>query len=154
MTNPSWRAITRAKVPAKAEGLWTMVVEHVAGPRLLRISVQEKDQAGAALPTQWKFTATEQCTANGQLRNAACTNALITTAPCGSLIGKIGGSTADMPEEKGVYTGRKVFTVGTYCVVQLAAADSGAVFLTMNDAPENFKDHDLDLHVLIEEAPL
>ncbi len=58
-----------------------------------------------------------------------------------------------MPEAQGVYSGRKVFTVGTYCVVTLASSDSGALFLTMNDAPENFKDHSGELHVLIEEAP-
>jgi len=131
-----------------------MVVQHVAGPRLLRISVRDKDEAGATVAVKWKFTPTEQCTANGQLRNTACSNALITTAPCGSLIGKVGGGTADMPEAQGAYSGRKVFTVGTYCVVTLASADSGAVFLTMNDAPENFKDHDLELHVFIEEAPV
>ena len=152
MTNPSWRKIDLVKVPAKPDGLWTMVVEHITGPRLLRLKVSDKDKADALVPMKWNRTSTEQCGADGQMKT--CTNALLPLAPCGSLIAKIGGSTADMPEAQGVYSGRKVFTVGTYCVVLLANTDTGGLFLTMNDAPESFNQHALDLYVLIEEAPV
>ena len=154
MTNPSWRKITIAKVAAKPDGLWSMVVEHIAGPRLLRFRVLDIDDAGAPAPVEWQIAPGVLCKGNGDLREAADKASLIATAPRGSLIGKLGGSTADLPEAQGAYNGSKVFTVGSYCVVSLSSNDMGALFLTMNDAPESFKDHDLELLVLIEEAPL
>jgi len=74
------------------------------------------------------------------------------------LIGKVGGSTADLPETSpasgGSYTGRKVFIVGSYAVVTLGKDDNGPLFLTMNDAPKNFGDHKGELSILVEEAPV
>ena len=160
MTNPSWREIKWAKVPAKPDGLWTVVLEHISGPRLLRVSVKDKDEKNAEVPVKWRPSKTEECGANGIPKdpsNPPSTAAtLIASAHYGALVGKLGGSTADLPETgaSGPYSGRKAFTAGAYCVVTLAASDGGPLFLTMNDAPASFTAHSGELTVFIEEAPL
>jgi hypothetical protein len=163
MTNPSWREIKWAKVPAKPDGLWTVILEHISGPRLLRISVKDKDKKKVDVAVKWHTTETEDCGANGIARDTSSTtgttgtaSTLIMYAPYGALVGKLGGSTADLPEggSGGPYSGRKVFTAGTYCVVTLAANEGGPLFLTMNDIPTSFDRHSGELTVLIEEAPL
>jgi hypothetical protein len=152
MTTPSWREIKWARVPARPDGLWNMIVEHIAGPRLLRISVKDLDKDKNPVAVKWKLAAAEECGANGIIKTAAHTGALNTSAPRGALIAKVGGSTADLADATAV-AARRTFTVGAYCVVSLEKTDTGPLFLTMNDDPDSFSNHDGELLVLIEEAP-
>ena len=74
-------------------------------------------------------------------------------------LAKIGGSTADVPDStagsSGPYPGKKVFAVGSDCIVALpAAADGGPLFFTMNDKPSDFEQHTGELFVTIEHFPL
>jgi hypothetical protein len=158
MTNPSWKDLARKKVEAKPDGLWNMVVPYVSGPRLLRLTVVELDDQQAVVGKTWRPTANDQCSANGILKTAQSKSPfLLDTAPFGALIGKIGGSTADLPDTSptaGPYPGKKPFACGEYAVVALASTDSGPLFLSMNDGPEFFADHAGELWVLIEEAPV
>jgi len=87
------------------------------------------------------------CGADGTPGDGYSANHLCATAPTGALIGKIGGSTADKPDAA------SVFAVGQYCIRTLKTEESGALFLTMNDVPGNFAQHDGVLKVRIEEAP-
>jgi hypothetical protein len=168
MTTPSWRPVPfknqnqdnagLVKVEANQAASWNLILPFVAGPRLLRFTIKDKDDKGAAAPTKWHVNANEECGADGLAKSGARSNALVTSAPAGALVGKIGGSTADLPDAStasgGPYAGKKVFAVGSYAVVPLASTDSGPLFLTMNDLPDAFSTHSGALWVLVEEAPL
>jgi hypothetical protein len=75
----------------------------------------------------------------------------------GALVGKIGGSSADLPDSSSpgaAYGNKRVFPVGSHCVVLLGSAEGGPLFLTMNDSPEGFAHHSGVLHVRVEEHPI
>jgi len=73
----------------------------------------------------------------------------------GALIGKIGGSSADVPDnsqQASPYGSRRAFAVGSHCVISLGATKGGPLFVTMNDTPEGFANHSGALVVLVEEC--
>lgn len=155
MTEPAWKELARVKVTAKPEGLWNIVLPYVCGQRLLRVTVQEKDDKGATVTRKWAPSPKKECGPDGLAMTKS--GALLTTAPYGALVGKVGGGTADLPDSQGSsgpYTGKKVFAAGGYSVVSLGATDCGPFFLTMNDSLDGFDDHSGSLWVLIEEAPI
>ena len=151
--NISWKQLGVVKVAAKAEGIWQLALEYVGGLRLLRLRVVDQDENRNAVWTTWHQTATDRATADG-LIHVVKTGLLLTSAPPGALIAKIGGSTADVPDAaspSAPYGTKKVFAVGSYCVVNLAAQDAGPLFMAMNDSLDNVKHHEGALHVAIEE---
>jgi hypothetical protein len=135
-----------------------MILPFVTGPRLLRFTIQDKDDKGADTPVKWRLNSNEECGADGSIKGGTKTTALVTTAAVGALVGKVGGSTADLPDASTTAStatsGRKLFAVGSYAVIALTSNDSGPLFLTMNDGPEGFATHSGSLWVLIEDAPL
>jgi len=155
---PSWRALATVKVSAKPDGFWTLVHEYVAGGRLLRFQVRDKDKDQTSVPMSWSPADGSHVTADGiAFSGAPKTGVLSTAAPYGALVGKVGGSSADLPDSASAgtpYGTKKTFVVGAYCIVALAASDGGPLFLSMNDNPEGFAGHSGALHVLIEEYPL
>jgi hypothetical protein len=159
MTNPSWRVIARKKIAARPEGLWNVALDYVSGPRLLRLTVLDRDERGAVMAKSWNPTSKEESGPDGLLKTSAKSGLLFAMAPYGALIGKVGGSSADQPEtgggaKDGGYSGRKVFAAGSYAVIGLGKDDGGPLFLTMNDSPDGFAEHAGALEVLIEEAAL
>jgi hypothetical protein len=162
MTKPSWHAVTLIKVPAKPAGLWTPVDDYIIGPRLLRFQVVDADKDKNKVPTTWKLDAKTDCSADGLIDASAAVGLLLPVALRGALIGKIGGGSADLPELPTgagltapigtVYPGRRVFAVGSYCVIRISTDDSGQLFLTANDSPKELANHSGVLHVLVEEA--
>jgi hypothetical protein len=161
MTKPSWHKVDLFKVPAKPAGLWTAIGDYIIGPRLLRLQVVDKDANAAAIATTWSLDAATACSPDGLIDAPAAMNLLLPTALRGALIGKLGGGSADLPESTAantpittMYPGRRVFTVGAYCVIRVSADDSGQLFLTANDAPKEMAVHTGALHVLIEEASI
>ena len=147
------------RVEGKPAGFWNMIIPYVSGPRLLRFTVYEKDDKGQTVPKKWHVSKNEEIGADGQPAGKTMTGILVTTAARGALVGKIGGSTADLPDSAtgagaAPYSGKKVFAFGSRAVISLAATDAGALFLTMNDGPEGFENHSGTLWVLIEECSL
>jgi hypothetical protein len=85
-------------------------------------------QQPATMPNRWNYAQDRTCTADGDPKapvNSA--NCLIPDAPPGSLIAKIGGSTAGKASD-----GVKSFVVGSFCVVDIDDKTKGTVYLTMN----------------------
>jgi hypothetical protein len=120
-----------------ATGLWTKALEFVTGPIKFKITASGN----------WKFDGDEggTCDANGSLTSHLDPKACINEhAPVGALIGKIGHSTASID-------GVKSFVVGSFCIVQLSANESGPLFLTINDAPSGFFDNEGKLQVEVHE---
>ena len=158
MTKPFWRRVDVVCVKAAPdEGFWTMALDWVSGPRLLKFSVSDKDAKGKTVVTKWTLVTGKECSANGDA-SASVAAAICDGANMGALVGKIGGSAADRP---GValppttpvsYPGRKIFAAGALCTIRLDKDDGGPLFLTMNDEPGHFADHTGELHILIDEA--
>src|SRR6266851_457109 len=116
-----WKQIAKVKVPAKpATGLWTNVVDYVAGPRRLKFTAE-----GA-----WKYAkGSRQVTADGDLLvTANPTSMIVATAPVGALVAKIGGSTAGKADGT-------PYIIGSYCVLDLTEQMKGSLYLTVNDEP-------------------
>jgi hypothetical protein len=170
----AWQIIDLVRISSCAAGgsFWTLAQEFVPGSRLLRIRVVAKDHDGNNVPALWRHSrdvafgpdgdpvVTERtCGPDGDPAVRERTGMLCTGAACGALIGKIGGSTGDIPDSaggsSGPYAGKKVFAVGKECILSLTAAtDGGPLFLTMNDKPEAFPGHSGDLYVLLQCYPL
>jgi hypothetical protein len=157
MPQPSWRKISVVKVPAQPAqaALWTLVLDLLAGPRLLRFTAVDRDEQSNAVPLTWELAPGQAaCPPNG-IPGAQAVTYLAHGVPQGALIGKLGGSTADFPAgSPPVYSGARVFPVGGHTVVKLAADEIGPLYLTMNDSPGGFDKHAGHLHVLVEEMDL
>jgi hypothetical protein len=155
-----WKEIGWVRVRADGDGgFWTLAEEFVPGTRLLRVRVSSRDPNGQAVPTSWSQANGVPCGPDGDPAITAPTGILCSAAACGALIGKIGGSTADIPDtaggSAGPYAGKKVFAVGHDCIVSLpAAGDGGPLFLTMNDKPQGFVAHTGELLVFLQYYPL
>jgi hypothetical protein len=161
LTKPFWRKIDIVKVEAAPPlGSWNLVVDWVAGPRLLRFTASAVNNAGAAVVETWQMASDlPPCTGNGMSDKEPGPLFLSKGTNPGALIGKIGGSVADLPEaaqkdDLSPYPGRRVFPVGKLCVVQLTKDDGGPLFLAMNDETRRVTGHIGALYVLIEEAAI
>jgi len=159
MTLPTWNTISIVKVDAKPSGLWTLAVEYVPPSRLLRLRVVDKDESQKTVGKEWNRSQGTTCGPDGDQESTTKTGILCSTASVGALIAKLGGSTADVPDSTpgttSPYTGKKVFPVGSFCIVAVTiAADAGPLFLTINDTPDAFNLHSGALYVEISVAPI
>jgi hypothetical protein len=152
---PSWKVLKSFKVEARPAGFWNLVSDYVPGSRLLRFRLIDQDAQGQPLPTSWSPDNNVHCGADGKSVTPAKTGLLSGGASYGALIGKIGGSSADVPDSSQPttpYGSKKVFAVGSYCVLSLGATEGGPLFLAMNDCPDGFANHSGALSVLVEEC--
>ncbi len=124
MAQPTWRELKKVTVPDKPGNAWTPALDYVTPGKLYLIE--------AAETPKWKPESGTECTADGDAALTRSTAAVLDTAPVGALIGKIGGSTADMKPNKELV----IFSVGRHCVFSVAdAAKAGTLYLAMNDVP-------------------
>jgi hypothetical protein len=128
---------------------WTLAEDYILGPIKLKIEVVNPDAV-------WQSFAETSCKAGGSIRNDAA--ALLPVAPIGALIGKLGGSTADLPVAIGstaptMPPGVRLFAVGTFAVIEVAKTDSGPLFLTMNDTLAGFAGHRGTMKIRVSLAP-
>jgi hypothetical protein len=152
--DPQWTPLKRFKVEARPTGLWSVVSDYVPGSRLLRFTLLDKNAQNLPVSTSWSPATGVQCGADGIGIATAKAGLLTPSALCGALIAKLGGSSADVPDGSqptAPYGNKRVFAVGSHCVISLAATEGGSLFLTMNDSPEGFANHSGELYVLIEE---
>jgi hypothetical protein len=129
---PDEPAVKDKEVPAKPEGIWTLVHEFVQGPALIKVTADDGE---------WMYSKADKCKADGDLlssiSSAAC---IVKDAPVGALIGKIGGSTA------GANDGA-VFVVGKHCIIELDGTKRGPLYLTINDELTGFDNNDKAIKV-------
>jgi hypothetical protein len=126
-TNLDWPIIiTNVPVSTARPGLWTRAAEFLRGPAFLRI--EARNDGTNSTPSTWCYSTGIWCTAEGLGSNTELLRSLIiTSAPPGSLVGKIGGSSA------GQNDGR-VFLAGRFAIVELSSSDRGPLYLTINDS--------------------
>jgi hypothetical protein len=115
-----------------------MAIEYVEANKRLKFVV-ENDRpapvaAGAPPATErneWSYLQDRNCNANGDpkapVNPSTC---LITDAPPGALIAKIGGSVAGKTSDA-----LKTFVVGSFCVIDLDANTKGTLYFTINADP-------------------
>ena len=140
----------RIEVKARPGGLWSLALDTVQGGKRVAIRVCGDNPS-------WQFGENGESCGPAGSRNPG-TNCLCPGAPKGALIGKIGGSDCDdtsvaLPAAGGTpgpIVLPVVFPVGGVCVVEIKDDVKGPLFLTMNDAPSNFKSHEGSVQVLIE----
>jgi hypothetical protein len=130
--------------------IWTMAEDYITGPIKLKIEVIDPEAV-------WQFAQETSCKAGGTIRNDA--TSLFPAAPLGSLIGKLGGGTADFPPPPTAVgqpvplAGVQLFAVGIFAVIEVKKEASGALFLTMNDTLAGFVNHRGSLKIKISLAP-
>lgn len=163
MPQPTWRKIIdRKKIPAEQGTAWTQVLDYVTPGKLMKIEVVIDDKANPPIKGKWKPSDfQDECTADGDysgkepLGKQQRTDTLLSNAPLGALIGRIGGSTADKSVDSAVAPAtptRVVFSVGRYCVFMVPPNPNGALYLGVNDNGANMLKLSGDLVVDIFEA--
>jgi hypothetical protein len=172
----TWQPLGIVNIPAHPVGYWTLASEFVPGSRLLRIHTLTADHRARAAPVVWNAVPGNPCGPDGapsprpnvtdaptgpsgNPSSIVKATMLCNSAAYGALIGKIGGSTADLPDlTPGVttpYGNKRAFAVGSDAIIALpAATDGGPLFLTMNDKPEEFPKHSGEIQVYLEYYPL
>lgn len=150
---PSWQKLKMVKLEATAP-LWTLVMDYVPGSRLLRFTVADKDESQRTVSTSWHPITGTTCGADGVTVSPSKSGLLSNAALYGALIGKLGGSSADVPDSTSPtapYGNKRVFAVGSHCMIVLGTTDGGPLYLTMNDTSDGFVHHSGSLHILLEE---
>jgi hypothetical protein len=159
MTELVWRNVKTTEKTSELKmtpgSLWRRAIDFVPGPRLLRLQVTDKDGKPLAAAAQWGPAGNLSSPDGLPTSPPKGTLLLCTTAPIGALIGKLGGSSADNPDTTAnapPFGTKKVFAVGSYCVISLSKDDGGPLFLTRNDVLDAFSQDMGSLFILIEEA--
>lgn len=155
-TQPNWQPLVIGIViPARPAGIWTRAVDYILGPRKIKISVNPA--------SIWTLSLGTDRGPDGDPTQPQNLNQLplLTSAPIGALIGKVGGSAADntapvisMPNTAPILPANvpTAFSVGSFCIFELSNTQRGSLFLTMNDAAAAFTQHSGQLLVDIFEA--
>lgn len=130
----------RVEICAKPDGIWTLAFEYVRSPALIHIEANDDE---------WQYAPGKKCSANGDLSPTTFhpQDAILSSAPVGALIAKVGGSTA------GTSDGR-MFVVGKMCFLQLDLNASGPLFLTINDGLGGMQNNSGSIKVKISIVPL
>jgi hypothetical protein len=125
--------VTNATVLAKPTGIWTWVVEYVKGPAQILVEASG----------EWFYASGKKCGPDGDLKafNSA-DSTLLPSAPWGSLLVKIGGSTAGAGDGS-------VHVAGSRALVVIEDKVSGPVFLTINDEVSGLDDNTGSLEVKV-----
>jgi hypothetical protein len=124
MTEPPWATVEAPQsIIAPSAALWVKVADYIHGPRKLKI---------VATGT-WNFDLGRPCGPDGEPSE-------------GCLIAKIGGSAGDNPASD------KLFAIGSFAIINIGDA-AGTLFVGMNDAPVNCRNHSGSLTIAIWDAP-
>jgi hypothetical protein len=157
MPQPAWRLIVeRKKIPDPQDIQWTQVLDYASPGKLLKIVNVEDASVTPHVGLVWqpKDFPDTGCSADGDYANkqTATGTPLLPSAPRGALIGRIGGSTADQTVDTSTPPTRILFAVGRLCVLMVPASPVGALFLGINDLPENMGKIQKSLLVNVYEA--
>ena len=144
MPQPIWRKVVeRAPVPESSGTPWTKVLDYVTPGKTMKIEVVIDDKEKPCKCTgKWKpANFAQDIGPDGDFDGSASKGGsqLVTTAPLGALIARIGGSTADQAPDPPTTTPatRLFFSVGRHCVFVAPQAPVGALYLAVNDAAAN-----------------
>ncbi len=131
MGQPTWRVVVSGfSVPSQSGVPWTKIIDYVSVGNLLKIEVTDGN-------TWTPDGFSQPCSADGDISsgvlNTVTGGPLLAGIPAGALIGRIGGSTADMALDSTITSRIFFFAVGRCCILQVPASTCGALFLGVND---------------------
>ena len=143
MGQPTWREISKVKVPSEARTAWTPALDFVTPGKLYRIIVDSKQE--------WTpGSSSAKCNADGDATLTLTGDVVLSSSAIGSLIAKIGGSTADLKPDLSKVV---LFGAGRHCVFSIAdAAKAGPLYLGINDLPSSQTKVTGQIEVTIEES--
>jgi hypothetical protein len=137
MTEPPWATVEAPQsIIAPSAALWVKVADYIHGPRKLKI---------VATGT-WNFDLGRPCGPDGEPSEGFADSNAHHGALKGCLIAKIGGSAGDNPASD------KLFAIGSFAIINIGDA-AGTLFVGMNDAPVNCRNHSGGLTIAIWDAP-
>lgn len=114
-----WPFHTEVDVQAKPNGLWTVVREFITGPARIRFKATGS----------WRYVPDSECGPDGDMLSMISSDqSIFKGAPIGSVIAKIGGSSAGQ-------TDGSVYLIGSFAVVEIGSSVKGPLYLTINDDP-------------------
>lgn len=129
-----WQPPVKVTVPAfPTTGLWTPALDFVPAGALLKLEASGK----------WSYSTGMETGPDGDLGAiVTAAQALAPKAPVGSLIAKIGGSTAAVDDGS-------VFIVGSKAVIRLTGEIQGPLYLAINDHVTGLADNTGSLEVKV-----
>jgi len=149
----SWREIKKVKVPDPEASVWTPALDYVTPGRLYLIAVEPRSMFGSPPSSgeqKWKPEKLEQCTADGDPSRVRVAPLTLDGCSVGALIGKIGGSTADIKVDPAKLI---VFSAGRRCVFSVTdPAKTGGLYLGINDTVHSVTKVQGQLEVTLFEA--
>src|ERR1039457_3067903 len=156
---PTWRKIAENKQIPEEVGLpWTKVLDYVTPGKLMKIEVVTDSTAVPRITGRWKPAGFhDECTADGDFTakepvGGGAVTPLLSSAPVGALIARIGGSTADQTVDSGTTPNRLIFSAGRHYVFLAPNTPNGALYLGVNDTAPRMQGLTLHLVVDIYEA--
>jgi len=133
-----WPFSVELEVKAKPNGLWTVAREFIHGPVRIRFEAEGT----------WKYSPDSSCGADGDMLSMiSSSQTILKNAPVGSLIAKIGGSSAGQ-------TDGTLYLIGSFAVIEAGADVKGPLYLTINDDPGGFVNNSGSLKVKVHWKPV
>jgi len=138
---------------------WVLALEYLITGKVMMIEVIiDQGRTPPVLGTWKPHGFSGDCTPDGDfagtLRGTQSGSGvpLVTNAPIGALIARIGGSTADQSLDVDAKLPRIAFSVGRKCIFSVPAGVTGSLFLGVNDDPSRMANVTGELLVNIYEA--
>lgn len=147
MGQPSWRTIATIRVPGGPGRFWTEGLDYVSPGKLYKITVNA-DANGE--DQTWEPEAGAACSADGNSTLTRKEALIIDSCAPGSLIAKVGGSSADTKPDKDKLI---LLPVGRHCVFSVTELTKcGSLYLGLNDVPASMGKVGGHLEVTISES--
>jgi hypothetical protein len=159
MAEPIWRKIVSELPVPEPQKQWQIALQVLTVGKLMMVEVVIDTARNPPEDGTWTphgFVAA--CSADGDFTGTARGTTppsgapLVSSAPPGALIARIGGSTADQIADASPTPSRLVFSIGRRCVFTVPSSPVGSLFLGVNDDPARMADVTGRLLVNIYEA--
>jgi hypothetical protein len=143
MAQPIWRKIVSELSVPEPQKQWKLALDAVTVGKLMMIEVviapgRNPPETGSWTPQDFVAACSADGDLSGEARGATTPTGtpLVSSAPLGALIARIGGSTADQTLDTSTTTpSRIVFSVGCRCVFTVPNSPTGSLYLGVNDDP-------------------
>jgi hypothetical protein len=142
MAQPMWRKIVHELEVPEPGKQWKVALDFVTVGKLMKVEVVVDVARTPPQPGTWTPPGfADACSTDGDLSGMARGTTplpgapLLSSAPPGALIARIGGSTADQTLDTSTPPSRLVFSIGRMCVFVVPSAPTGSLFLGVNDEP-------------------
>jgi hypothetical protein len=157
MAQPTWRKIVSELPVPEPQKQWQLALQVLDIGKLMMIEVvidpaRQPPEDGTWTPQGFATACSADGDFSGTARGTTPGSPLVSSAPPGALIARIGGSTADQTVDASATPSRVVFSVGRRCIFTVPSSPTGSLFLGVNDDPARMANVTGRLLVNIHEA--